>query len=183
MLDGACPSGRSPRPFLSQDIAAEVASEHWQREAYFRLRQEIFACEQGLFASSDIDARDDVATPIVALARVLGIASEVVGVVRIYPAGGGVWYGGRLGVASQYRRVGAVGGSLITTAVSTAHAWGCTRFLATVQPQNVRYFERYHFRTVGDVDVCGQPHALMRARLGSYPACPKALLALARSAA
>jgi putative N-acetyltransferase (TIGR04045 family) len=183
MLDGACPVGRAPRPFLSQDIAAEVAAERWQREAYFQLRQEIFAREQGLFAGSDIDGRDDVATPIVALARVLGVASEVVGVVRIYPAGGGLWYGGRLGVAPQYRRVGAVGGALILTAVSTAHAWGCTRFLATVQPQNVRYFERYHFRTVSEVDVCGQPHALMRARLASYPPCPKALLALARCAA
>jgi putative N-acetyltransferase (TIGR04045 family) len=183
MFDGACPAGHCPRPFLSQDIAAEVASERWQREAYFRLRQEIFAREQRLFADSDVDGWDAVATPIVALARVLGIPSEVVGVVRIYPAGGGVWYGGRLGVAPQYRRVGAVGGALIQTAVSTAHAWGCTRFLATVQPQNVRYFERYHFRLVGDVDVCGQAHALMRARLASHPPCPKALLALARSAA
>jgi putative N-acetyltransferase (TIGR04045 family) len=183
MLDGSCPWGHPPRPFLSQDIAAEVASEPWQREAYFRLRQEIFAREQGLFADSDIDARDAQATPIVALARVLGVHSEVVGVVRIYPAGEGLWYGGRLGVAHQYRRVGAVGGALIQTAVSTAHAWGCTRFLATVQPQNVRYFERYHFRQEGEIEVCGRPHALMRAKLASYPQCPRALLALSRSAA
>jgi len=183
MLDGSCPWGHPPRPFLSQDIAAEVASEPWQRAAYFQLRQEIFAREQGLFADSDIDAWDAQATPIVALARVLGVPSEVVGVVRIYPAGEGLWYGGRLGVARQYRRVGAVGGALIQTAVSTAHAWGCTRFLATVQPQNVRYFERYHFELEAQVEVCGRPHALMRADLASYPPCPRALRALCRSAA
>ena len=187
MLDGSCPWGRAPRPFLSQDIVAEVASEPWQRQAYFRLRQQIFAAEQGLFEGSDGDEWDRSATPIVALGRVLGIADEVVGVVRIYPANGcpengGTWYGGRLAVAREYRRVGAVGGALIHTAVSTAHALGCRRFLATVQAQNVRYFERYHFRREGEVDVCGRPHALMQADLGSYPPCPKAL-ALARRAA
>jgi putative N-acetyltransferase (TIGR04045 family) len=167
---------------LSQDIVAEVASERWQREAYFRLRQEIFAAEQGLFAGSDVDEHDTAATPIVALGRVLGLANEVVGVVRIYPAAAGLWYGGRLGVAHHYRRVGAVGGALIQTAVSTAHAWGCTRFLATVQAQNVRYFEHYHFRVEGEITVCGRAHALMRADLGSYPPCPRAL-SLARRAA
>src|SRR4051812_21402981 len=146
MFDGSCPSGRPPRPFLSQDIVAEVASEPWQREAYFRLRGEIFAREQGLFVGTDSDAHDASALPIVALGRVLGIANEVVGVVRIYPVNAGTWYGGRLGVARDYRRVGAVGGALIYTAVSTAHALGCSRFLATVQPPNVRYFEHYHFR-------------------------------------
>jgi putative N-acetyltransferase (TIGR04045 family) len=182
MLDGSSPSGRAPRPFLSQDIVAEVATEPWQRSGYARLRGEIFVREQGLFVDSDWDEHDASAIPIVALGRVLGIANEVVGVVRIYPAGGGTWYGGRLGVARDYRRVGAVGGALIDTAVSTAHALGCARFFATVQAQNVRYFERYHFQVEGEISVCGRPHALMRADLGSYPPCPRAL-ARARSAA
>jgi putative N-acetyltransferase (TIGR04045 family) len=183
MLDGSQPWGRPPRPFLSQDIVAEVASESWQRDAYFRLRQEIFTGEQGLFAGSDIDERDPAATPIVALARVLGIAHEVVGVVRIYATGQGTWYGGRLGVAQHYRRVGAVGGALIHTAVSTAHALGCTRFLATVQPQNVRYFEHYHFQREAEVDVCGRLHALMQADLAHFPPCRKALDLARRRAA
>lgn len=182
MLDGTCPSGRAPRPFLCHDIVAEVACEAWQRRAYYRLRSEIFADEQGLFVGSDGDEHDASAIPIVALGKVLGIANEVVGVVRIYPAGNGTWYGGRLGVARDYRRVGAVGGALISTAVSTAHALGCSRFLATVQPQNVRYFERYHFHGESEVSVCGRPHTLMRADLRSYPPCPRAL-ARARSAA
>src|SRR5690349_13418073 len=105
MLDGSNPSGRAPRPFLSHDIIAEVASEPWQRRAYASLRGEIFVREQAMFDASDWDEHDASAIPIVALGRVLGIANEVVGVVRIYPAGGGTWYGGRLGVARDYRRV------------------------------------------------------------------------------
>jgi putative N-acetyltransferase (TIGR04045 family) len=182
MFDGSCTTGRPARPYLCQDIVAEVASEPWQLTAYYRLRSEIFAREQGLFDGSDGDEHDAAAVPIVALGRVLGIANEVVGVVRIYPAAGNTWYGGRLGVARDYRRVGAVGGALIYTAVSTAHALGCSRFLATIQPQNVRYFERYHFQVEAEVSVCGRPHTLMRADLGSYPPCPLAL-ARARSAA
>lgn len=182
MFDGSCPSGHSPRPFLCQDIVAEVALEPWQRAAYFRLRREIFAREQGLFAGSDCDEHDAGAIPIVALGRVLGMANEVVGVVRIYPAGGGTWYGGRLGVAHDYRRIGAVGGALIHTAVSTAHALGCSRFLATVQQRNVRYFEHYAFHVESEVSVCGRPHALMRADLESYPPCPTALARAARAA-
>ena len=182
MFDGTCPSGRPPRPFLSQDIVAEVASEPWQRDAYFSLRVEIFAREQGLFEDSDGDEHDASALPMLALARVLGIANEVVVVVRIYPAGSGTWYGGRLGVARDYRRVGAVGGALIYTAGSSAHALGCSRFLTTVQPQNVRYFEYYLFHAEGEISVCGRPHALMRADLHCYPPCPKALAQARRAA-
>ena len=84
--------------------------------------------------------------------------------------GSGVWYGGRLGVVPRYRTRGVVGTALVFAAVSTAHAWGCRRFLATVQAGNVRYFERHHFRALASVEVCGQPHALMEADLGAYPA-------------
>jgi putative N-acetyltransferase (TIGR04045 family) len=108
-------------------------------------------------------------------------------VVRIYPSEDGTWYGGRLGVAHDYRRVGAVGGALIHCAVETAHAWGCTRFLATVQRRNVRYFEHYAFRSLSELTLRRQPHQLMQADLGCFPPCPKALaeraLGLAASAA
>ena len=109
------------------------------------------------------------------MSHVAGMPHEVVGVVRIYRSDGDTWYGGRLGVASDYRRVGAVGGALIDTAVSTAHARGCTRFLATVQARNVRYFEHYAFRSLGELSLRGQRHHLMQADLGCFPPCPKAL--------
>lgn len=177
----------SPGRFLSRDIVAAVAREPWQIAAYFRLRRDIFEREQGLFTGTDVDEHDAHATPIVAISQVAGMPFEVVGVVRIYHAGGGTWYGGRLGVAHDYRRVGAVGGALIHCAVETAHALGCTRFLATVQQRNVRYFEHYAFRPLGEVTLRRQPHQLMQADLSCFPPCPKALaeraLGLAASAA
>jgi putative N-acetyltransferase (TIGR04045 family) len=93
-----------------------------------------------------------------------------VGVVRIYEDDRHTWFGGRLGVAPAYRRVGAVGGALITEAVSTAHAWGCTRFLATVQEANARYFEHHHFRRLEALKLFDRPHVLMQADLARYPA-------------
>jgi putative N-acetyltransferase (TIGR04045 family) len=138
--------------------------------AYFRLRREIFAAEQGLFAESDRDAWDDHATPIVAQGQIAGMPDGVVGVVRIYEEGKGTWFGGRLGVAPAYRRVGAVGTALITEAVSTAHGFGCNRFLATVQANNARYFEHHHFRRLEALVLLGRPHFLMQADLGRYPA-------------
>jgi putative N-acetyltransferase (TIGR04045 family) len=170
-----------PGRFLSRTIAAEVARERWQIEAYYRLRREIFEREQGLFSGSDVDENDAHATPIVALSHVAGMPHEVIGVVRIYRSEGTTWYGGRLGVAPDYRRVGAVGGALIHCAVSTAHARGCTRFLATVQQRNVRYFEHYDFHTLSEVALRGQPHHLMQADLRSFPPCPKALEELAQA--
>jgi putative N-acetyltransferase (TIGR04045 family) len=122
-----------------------------------------------------VDEHDAQATPIVAMSHVAGMPHEVVGVVRIYRTDGDVWYGGRLGVAHDYRRVGAVGGALIHSAVSTAHARGCTRFLATVQLRNVCYFEHYDFRSLSELTLRGQPHHLMQADLHCFPPCPRAL--------
>lgn len=182
----------SLRGFLSRDIAAEVARERWQVDAYFRLRRDIFEREQRLFADSDVDEHDAHATPIVAMSHVAGMPDEVVGVVRIYESPGcngraespeRTWYGGRLGVAHQYRRVGAVGGALIHTAVSTAHARGCTRFLATVQRRNVRYFEHYDFHSLRELTLHGVAHHLMQADLRCFPPCPRALAELARGRA
>jgi putative N-acetyltransferase (TIGR04045 family) len=173
----------APRPFLCRDIMAQVADEAWQRQAYFRLRRDIFEREQGLFSASDVDEHDARAIPIVALSQLAGMPDEVVGVVRIYPVGAETWYGGRLGVSDRYRRVGAVGGALIHTAVSTAHALGCRRFLATVQLRNVRYFEHYAFRSIEEVAVLDRPHHLMQADLASFPPCSKALASLVTRAA
>jgi putative N-acetyltransferase (TIGR04045 family) len=170
MLDRIHPWGKPVRAQTAQHIRAELALEPWQIRAYFQLRREIFAAEQGLFEGSDRDACDDHASAIVAQGQIAGMPDGVVGVVRIYPEGEGTWYGGRLGVSRAYRRVGAVGTALITEAVSTAHGWGCMRFLATVQEANVRYFEHHHFRRLQAVELLGRPHFLMQADLERYPA-------------
>jgi putative N-acetyltransferase (TIGR04045 family) len=72
-------------------------------------------------------------------------------------------------VCRRYRSRGVVGSALIDAAVSTAHARGCTRFLATVQLPNVGYFERHRFACIRRVEVCGHPHQLMEADLAFYP--------------
>jgi putative N-acetyltransferase (TIGR04045 family) len=182
MLDRVFPWGRPLSPALATEVLARVASEPWELDGYFRVRNAIFAEEQGLFESSDLDEHDARATPIVATSQIAGMPDDVVGVVRIYESEPGVWYGGRLGVCRAYRRRGAVGAALIFTAVSTAHASGCRRFLATVQAQNVRYFERHHFEALAPVELMGRPHALMQADLAAFPPCPRAR-ALPRRAA
>ena len=169
MLDPINPWGRPIRPSLSAEIVAQVASEPWQLAGYRELRRAIFAEEQGLFEGSDIDEHDQHALPIVAHSQIAGMADRVVGVVRIYRSEPGTWYGGRLGVRKEYRRFGAIGAALISSACSTAHALGCQRFLATVQDGNVRYFERHHFRVLRALDLLGRPHQLMQADLACYP--------------
>jgi putative N-acetyltransferase (TIGR04045 family) len=183
MLDAIHPWGRPLRTQLASEVLSRVASDGWEIDGYFRARRVIFSEEQALFEGSDRDEFDVLATPIVAVSQIAGMADEVVGVVRIFEAEPGQWYGGRLGVCREYRRRGAVGAALITTAVSTAHAWGARRFFATVQERNVRYFERHHFSVLESVTVCGQPHRLMEAALSYYPPCRRALAARAKVAA
>jgi putative N-acetyltransferase (TIGR04045 family) len=169
MIEASDVWGQDVLPFFSPNVTAHIASEPWQLDAYFRLRRAVFAEEQGLFDGSDVDPSDAAATPIVALSHMAGMPDEVIGTVRIYPTEPGTWFGGRLGVSRPYRSRRVVGTALICAAVSTAHAWGCERFFATIQLRNVRYFEQHRFTTIAPVQVCGQPHHLMEADLGAYP--------------
>lgn len=153
----------------SERYRFELAQSRHEIQAYFDLRQIIFCQEQGLFAEHDQDEIDAFAYPIVALDAQAAFRPGVVGVVRIYEAEPRLWYGGRLGVHAQYRRVGQIGKGLIYKAVTTANTWGCDRFLATVQVQNVRFFQRQHWESVEEITVCGHPHHLMQADLNYYP--------------
>lgn len=138
---------------------------------YFALRRQIFCAEQGLFERHDRDEIDAIAYPIVSVLQRPHQADQVVGVVRIYEPESRLWYGGRLGVHADYRRVGRIGKGLIQKAVTTANQWGCDRFLATVQLQNVRFFRRLHWESLQEIEICGQPHHLMEADLAYYPPC------------
>jgi len=136
-------------------------------KGYFALRQRIFCQEQGLFDHTDRDETDQRAYPIIALEP---HSDKIVGVVRIYEAEPGLWYGGRLGTHPDYRRGWHIGKGLIVKAVTTAHGWGCQRFLATVQLQNVRFFQRLHWTSLEQITLCDRPHHLMAADLHHYPA-------------
>ncbi len=140
---------------------AETAKE---LEEYFRLRHEVFVQEQKIFPETDVDNYDCDAIHIVAIEESTG---KVVGVVRCYKKEGDTWFGGRLGAAPTYRN-GQVGPGLVRLAVKSVKSRGCKKFLAYIQPQNVKFFERLGWKTVGEpVTYQGLPHQLMEADLAT----------------
>jgi putative N-acetyltransferase (TIGR04045 family) len=130
-------------------------------QGYWSLRRSIFCSEQHVFEESDRDELDAIAYPIAALHHRSepehddGAETDVVGVVRI-------------GVHSDFRRHNQIGKGLIWKAVTTANGWGCDRFLATVQIQNVRFFRRLHWTSIDQLEIRGIRHHLMEADLGYY---------------
>jgi putative N-acetyltransferase (TIGR04045 family) len=151
------------------DHIFKLAKTQLEISAYFELRRKIFVEEQALFQSDDADALDAIAYPIIAV-EAEALTVEVLGVVRIYEPEPRLWYGGRLGTHPDYRRGWHIGKGLIHKAVTTANAWGCDRFLATVQIQNVRFFQRLHWDSIEQIEIRGIAHHLMQADLDYYPA-------------
>ncbi|QIB50717.1 MSMEG_0567/Sll0786 family nitrogen starvation N-acetyltransferase [Pseudomonas sp. OIL-1] len=158
--------------FRADDVLVKPASEAWEKSEYFALRRRVFSEEQQLLPQ-DKDENDFRAIPIVALACQCGMPNAVVGAVRIYQSEPGLWWGGRLCVAADYRRNGLIGTALINEAVSRAKGIGCNRFQATVQLCNETYFQRLHWQTLDHIELLGQPHAVMQVELQYYPFMPR----------
>jgi hypothetical protein len=173
--------------FTPQDFVFKIARTQEEIEGFWALRRAIFCEEQQVFHESDRDEFDAFAIPIVCETLIAGMEDAVVGVVRIDERAPHVWYGSRLGVAVDFRSVkkispgvahrnrqpihrglGALGAGLIYKAVSTAHALGCREFLATVQYQNAKFFQRLHWEPLGDLELFGLRHVRMRADLDYY---------------
>src|ERR1700750_1950003 len=113
-------------PFLPCEFRIKSAASRWEREGSYALRHAVFCEEQGIFGTSDRDETDEYAIPIVALSM-LGVASDrVVGTVRIHEEAQSVWWGSRLAVENDYRRIGGVGGALVRVLGVSAPATGCT---------------------------------------------------------
>jgi putative N-acetyltransferase (TIGR04045 family) len=159
--------------YRSPSIRVQEALSSWQKQRYFALRREVFAREQKILSDQEQDGDDFRASPIIALAASCGMADDVVGAVRIFQANDhdepGLWFGGRLCVARDYRRYSAIGKGLVNEAVSRARDLGCRRFLANVQVQNEAYFHSLHWRTLAHITIADRPHALMQAELSAYP--------------
>lgn len=155
---------------VKQTYSFKLALSEREIADYFDLRRQIFCEEQGLFEGSDRDSIDRHSYPIVAIAHTADRPDRVVGVVRIYETQQGLWYGGRLGTHPDFRRGWRIGKGLIQKAVTTANTWGCDRFLATVQLQNVRFFTRLHWNSLEEMNILERPHHLMQADLNYYPA-------------
>ena len=155
--------------FLPSEYRVKFATDAWERREAAALRRRVFCEEQGIFSGHDRDAIDEVAIPIVAISSFGVVSQEVVGTVRIHQAEPGVWWGSRLAVAADYRKIGALGTSLIRLAVSSAHARGCRRFLAHVQSRNALLFRRLRWSTLEEISIHGRPHHFMQADLAYYP--------------
>jgi putative N-acetyltransferase (TIGR04045 family) len=137
-----------------------------EQAGYFAVRRAIFVEEQGLFHGSDVDEYDSDPTSL-HLAAVRTDDGGVVGAVRCYTTGDDVWYGGRLAVLADYRRhPAAIGPNLCRLAEASVIERGCRRFLAYIQMQNVRFFDRLGWTSVGEpADYHGQLHQLMAASM------------------
>jgi putative N-acetyltransferase (TIGR04045 family) len=155
--------------FLPSEYRVKFATEVWERREAAALRRQVFCDEQCVFGGDDRDSIDETAIPIVAISSFGVVPHDVVGTVRIHETEPGVWWGSRLAVAAGYRRIGAIGSSLIRLAVSSAHARGCRRFFAHVQSQNALMFQRLHWHTIEETEFHGRPHHFMQADLTHYP--------------
>lgn len=182
-------------PWRPRDFVFKIASTPDELEGYWALRREVFCEEQHVFeGDGDRDAVDEHAIPIICATLLAGMVDQVVGTVRIDERQPRLWYGSRLCVARDFRRLtemspsvsvrshqpvyrgfGAIGAGLIYKAVSTANRLGCDTFLADVQEQNARFFQRLHWRRLGERQLHGRPHVHMQAELEHYP--PAALVA------
>ncbi|WP_340618912.1 MSMEG_0567/Sll0786 family nitrogen starvation N-acetyltransferase [Xenorhabdus entomophaga] len=153
---------------LADNIVIKIVSEDWEFHQYYRLREATFRDEQKIL-KEDRDEHDFKALGIIAIGKMSGEHERVIGAVRIFPDGEQTWYGGRLCVDPLYRRHHTIGKALINAAVSTAKNLGCRTFLATVQSQNERYFQRLYWDSLRQLIIANIPHVLMQAQIENYP--------------
>ena len=176
------------KPYKCNNLKFGYATEEWEKKQYWALRKQVFVKEQGIFKDHDKDLVDENCIHIIAKAECMGMGDQIVGVVRIHQPEKGIWYGSRLAVCKDYRTLSrfsaynlfvdenanklftiSVGAALIYKAVSTANYLGCDRFLAQVQPQNEKLFNRLHWESKSDIEVFGKRHVFMKADLDYYP--------------
>jgi len=156
------------KQFITDDIIIKVVTEDWERRQYYQLREATFRDEQKIL-KEDRDEQDFKALGIIAIGQMFGEHDRVIGAVRIFPDGDQTWWGGRLCVEPLYRHHHAIGKALINAAVSTAKNLGCQTFLATVQQQNERYFQKLCWDSLDTLNVADLPHMLMQAQIENYP--------------
>ena len=138
---------------------AETEEEHMMA---FRIRETVFVHEQKIFKVTDLDENDAKSIHLVVKHQ-----GNIIGTVRVYPAGtgNGDWIGGRLAVQKEFRASGA-GELLVREAVETVKKQGCNHFTANIQKKNVSFFKQLGWKTIGTPeDHLGRPHQWMEAEL------------------
>ena len=158
-----------PEAFVTPEFLIHAATQPWEIGGAASLRHRTFVTEQKIFEGHDRDEIDKTAIPLVAISTMASEADDVVGTVRIHEADTGIWWGSRLAVAPNYRRVGRLSVELIRLAVGTAHGKGCEAFFAHVQMQNVPLFEKLSWASLGECTLHGHSHMKMIADLDAYP--------------
>ncbi|MBO1255502.1 GNAT family N-acetyltransferase [Alteromonas sp. 5E99-2] len=153
------------------DFTIKWATSEWEKHHAYALRRQVFCGEQGIFEIDDKDDIDNRAQVLVAIANHGGWHEKVVGTVRIHHEGNHVWWGSRLAVDASFRTQTGLGSLLIKLAVSSAHALGCKVFLAQVQKQNERLFQRLNWKSQYELMLKEHLHVMMKAELASFPPC------------
>ena len=145
-------------------VICRIATTEGELQGCFAVRHAVFVEEQKLFFKTDRDGFDQSGIHIAATDTDTG---EVVSTVRCHEAEDGIWYGARLAVSKEYRnRPSQIAVRLCKLAEETVADRGAKRFLAYIQPQNVRFFEGLYWRKVGKpIMHCGLLHQLMEASL------------------
>ena len=151
------------------DYTIKWATSNWEIEQAHQLRRKVFCHEQGIFDSDDSDPIDDYAQCLIAIANHGCWHDKVVGTVRIHHEGDNVWWGSRLAVDSDFRGQVGLGSALIKLAVSSANGVGCQKFLAQVQKQNERLFQRLRWQSCYELMIRNRLHVMMEAQLSQFP--------------
>lgn len=157
-----------PKSFISPEFIVRQALKPWEISGSARLRHDTFVKEQAVFQEHDRDKVDEKMIPLVAVSTLASEEYDVVGTVRIHQPQEGVWWGSRLSVAKNYRRIGRLGPELIRFAVGTAKYLGCNLFLAHVQLRNVPLFKRLNWVELESLELHGQTHVKMKANLSAF---------------
>jgi radical SAM protein (TIGR04043 family)/putative N-acetyltransferase (TIGR04045 family) len=156
---GACsalPAYEQPE----ESLLCHPARTEAEKLKAFSIRNSVFVQEQNLFKHTDTDENDKKGIHLVAKHE-----GQVIGTVRVYPAGtgNGRWIGGRLAVQKGFRTSGA-GELLVREAVAFVKKKGCHHFTAHIQEDNIAFFEQLGWKSVGPLkDHFGRPHQLMKA--------------------
>jgi putative N-acetyltransferase (TIGR04045 family) len=139
-------------------LTCHVARTEAERMAVFEVRRAIFVLEQKIFNDTDRDEYDSQSIHLV-----VETEGQVVGTVRIFPAedNNGHWIGGRLAVKKGYRSSGA-GELLVIEAMKCVKRYGCSKFTAHIQVENVPFFSRLGWKGIAPVrEHFDRPHQLM----------------------
>ncbi len=146
-----------------QLICHSARNQTEQSEA-FRIRQNVFVHEQGLFDMTDKDENDEKDTDSIHL--VAKKENKIIGTVRVYRgAGQNHWIGGRLAVEKDFRSTSA-GSFLVQEAMKRVKKKGCEMFTAHIQKKNIPFFLKLGWAPMEDVkNHFGKPHQKMLANL------------------